>query len=174
MAKKPKQDAAPPEVGEGGEAAEPKPAGRRKLFIIAGAGLVVLLVAGGASAYFLGLFGRRAPPVEQAAPQPQVPRIAFMDLPDMTVNLAGTQTRPQYLRLKVALEIADPALAQQIQPMMPRILDTMQVFLREMRTADLEGSAAVHRLREELTRRINLVVQPARVEAVLFREFLVQ
>jgi flagellar FliL protein len=173
MAKKPKEDAAAPPAGEGDGAA--KPAGRRKLFIFAGAGLAALLVVGGGTAWFLGLFRARTPPPAQQQAQPApVPRVAFMDLPDMTVNLAGTQTRPQYLRLKVALEIADPALAQQITPMMPRILDTFQVFLREMRTADLEGSAAVHRLREELTRRVNLVVQPARVEAVLFREFLVQ
>jgi flagellar FliL protein len=177
MAKKPKKEEAPPEAPVGEDGAEAKPGGRRKLFIMAGAGVLTLTLVGGGAAWFFGLIGARARPPEQQQAQPAPPpppRVAFMDMPDITVNLAGTQARPQFLRLKVALEIPDAAMATQITPMMPRILDTFQTFLREMRTVDLEGSAAVHRVREELTRRVNLVVQPARVDAVLFREFLVQ
>ena len=38
----------------------------------------------------------------------------------------------------------------------------------------LEGSAGLFRLKEELLRRINLSVYPAKVEGVLFKEILVQ
>jgi flagellar FliL protein len=46
--------------------------------------------------------------------------------------------------------------------------------MRELRPADLEGSAGMFRLKEELLRRVNLTVYPARVDAVLFKELLVQ
>ena len=49
-----------------------------------------------------------------------------------------------------------------------------QGYLRELRPADLEGSAGLFRLKEELLRRINLSVYPAKVEGVLFKEILVQ
>jgi flagellar protein FliL len=62
----------------------------------------------------------------------------------------------------------------ELQPMMPRVLDTFQVFMRELRPQDLEGSAGLYRLKEELTRRVNVAVFPARVEAVLFKELMVQ
>ena len=62
----------------------------------------------------------------------------------------------------------------QIQPYLPRILDAFQVNLRELRPADLEGSSGLFRLKEELLRRINTAVYPARVEGVLFKEILVQ
>jgi flagellar FliL protein len=65
-------------------------------------------------------------------------------------------------------------MIDQIQPYLPRILDAFQIYLRELRPADLEGSAGLFRLKEELLRRINLSVYPAKVEGVLFKEILVQ
>jgi flagellar FliL protein len=48
------------------------------------------------------------------------------------------------------------------------------VHLRELRAVDLEGSAGLFRLREELTRRVNHAIAPAKIRAVLFRELVVQ
>jgi flagellar FliL protein len=53
-------------------------------------------------------------------------------------------------------------------------MDTFQVFLRELRPTDLEGSAGTYRLKEELTRRVNTAIAPGRITAVLFKEMLVQ
>ena len=50
----------------------------------------------------------------------------------------------------------------------------MQVYMREMRTSDLAGSAGLYRLREELLRRVNIAIYPAKAEAVLFKDVLVQ
>jgi flagellar FliL protein len=57
---------------------------------------------------------------------------------------------------------------------MARVLDAFQVYLRELRRSDLEGSAGIYRLREELQRRVNLAVYPASVENILFKEILIQ
>ena len=86
----------------------------------------------------------------------------------MTVNLASTGERAQYLRLKVSLELPDKQTRKSIQPYLPRILDAFQVYLRQLRSTDLEGSAGVFRLKEELMRRINSAIHPARVDDVLF------
>ena len=53
-------------------------------------------------------------------------------------------------------------------------MDAFQTFLREMRPSDLEGSAGLYRLRDELTRRVNLAVSPNKINAVLFKEIIVQ
>ncbi|OQW53593.1 flagellar basal body-associated FliL family protein [Candidatus Raskinella chloraquaticus] len=99
---------------------------------------------------------------------------SFFDLPELTVNLTTSGQRPQYLRLKLALEMGTGQANAQLEPLVPRVLDSFQVFLRDLRPADLEGSAAVHRLKEELMRRVNLAAQPVRIDAVLLREILVQ
>ncbi len=46
--------------------------------------------------------------------------------------------------------------------------------MRELRASDLEGSSGVYRLREELLRRVNIAVYPAKVDAVLFKDIVVQ
>ena len=65
-------------------------------------------------------------------------------------------------------------MAPDIQPLLPRVEDLFQVYLRELRPADLEGSAGTYRLREELLKRVNIALHPAEVDAVLFKELLVQ
>lgn len=162
MAKKPKAD------GEGGaEAAAPK---SKKLLVIGLAALVVL-GGGGAGAFF---FLKKPKPDQAEAAKPKP--VAFLEVREMTVNLANepNQERPRFLKLKVALEVKDAKTIPEIQPLMTRIEDSFQTFVRELRAAELDGSAGVYRLREELLRRVNVAVHPARVDAVLFKEVVVQ
>lgn len=150
--------------------------GRKKKLILFGAiGLVVLLAAAGGGYYFFMSGGSSAPEADPAGgPAPEAPKpVVFYDLPEMTVNLA-TDGRGTYLKVRIALEVRDKEMISQIEPFLPRILDAFQIYLRELRPADLEGSAGLFRLKEELLRRINLSVYPARVEGVLFKEILVQ
>ena len=99
----------------------------------------------------------------------------FVDLPEVLVNLsnAGAE-RTQYLKVKIVLEVADQKMVTQIQPIMPRVMDAFQTYLRELRPSDLEGSAGLYRLKEELTRRVNASIAPSRINAVLFKEIVVQ
>ena len=143
-----------------------------KLIIIAAAALLVV-VGGGVGGYFLFAGKKEAAEVKAAAPV--VKPVAFIDLPDVLVNLASPGgERTQYLKLKIVLEVPEQAMVQQIQPLMPRVMDTFQTYLRELRPSDLEGSAGLYRLKEELTRRVNASIEPARINAVLFKELLVQ
>jgi flagellar FliL protein len=43
-----------------------------------------------------------------------------------------------------------------------------------LRPSDLDGSVGLFRLREELTRRVNAVLAPGRINAVLFKEIVIQ
>jgi flagellar FliL protein len=43
-----------------------------------------------------------------------------------------------------------------------------------LRPGDLNGSAGLFRLKEELTKRVNVAVAPSHVSAVLFKEVVVQ
>jgi len=61
-----------------------------------------------------------------------------------------------------------------IKPAMPRVSDIFQTYLRELRSGDLNGSGGLFRLKEELTRRVNLAVAPHQVTAVLFKEIVIQ
>lgn len=157
--------AAAEELPEGADGKAKAPGkSKKKLFIYAGGGVLLLLVL--VAAYFFLFAGK---PGEK-----EEPKGVFFDLPELTVNLAATAERPQYLRAKVALEVSDDKVIEVIKKSLPRVLDAFQVHMRELRAVDLEGSAGLYRLREELTRRINHSIQPAKVRAVLFKELVVQ
>ena len=98
----------------------------------------------------------------------------YYDLPDLLVNLNTQGKQPRYLKLSVSLEIHDEKLIANLEKLLPRIVDRFQVYLRELRTEDISGSAGVYRLKEELLGRVNKAIEPAKVSDVLFREMLVQ
>jgi flagellar FliL protein len=154
---------------EGAEKAAPKSKSSLKLIAMVAGGLV-LAIGLGTGAYMMigGLH-------ESHAAAPAAKPAVFVDLPEVLVNLSNTGSdRTQYLKVKVVLELPDALLMQQIQPVMPRIMDTFQTYLRELRPTDLDGSAGLYRLKEELTRRVNIAIAPSKVNAVLFKEIVVQ
>ena len=160
------------EDAEGGEKAKSK--FKLKLppmkFLIIGAAALVL-IGGGAGAYFFFFARSHEPKVEASHVKPAV----FVDLPEILVNLSNPSAeRTQYLRIKVVLELPEQKMIEQITPIMPRVMDAFQTYLRELRPSDLDGSAGLYRLKEELTRRVNVSIAPARINAVLFKEIVVQ
>src|SRR6185312_346654 len=79
-----------------------------------------------------------------------------------------------FMKLTIALEVQNEAMMNAIQPRMAKVIDAFQVYLRELRPSDLEGSAGIYRLKEELLRRVNVAIAPAVVDGILFKEILVQ
>ena len=149
------------------------------LFVV----LPLLLVGGGgAGAYFSGLLdsvlgveqaeegGKDETDVDAEAMAPSV----FHELPTMLVNLNEAGKRANYLKISIKLELTNEEDVASVTTIQPRIIDRFQVYLRELRVEDLEGSAGMQRLREELLNRVNKVAHPVQVRDVLFAELLVQ
>jgi len=157
-----------------GEVIEAVPAAMGKLkLIIAAVGLLVIVGGGSATWYVLSRHAGEEMHAEAEAPQRKPP--VFVDVPDMLVNLVGVPgERVQYLKVKVVLEVREERQIEAIRPSMPRVTDIFQTYLRELRPSDLNGSAGLFRLKEELTRRVNAAVAPVQVSAVLFKEIVVQ
>jgi flagellar FliL protein len=182
MAKKEKEPEAEAE-GEKpeGEAAEgaPKKGFRKflskKILMIAVPALVLVLAGGGAGAYFF-LFKKAA--THEAKAEEEVPltppKVAFSDMQDILVNIQSNDGTPAYLKLGVSLELENEEQKAALEPLMPRITDQFQAYLRELRLDDLKGSAGVLRLKEELLRRVNVAAAPYKVRDVLLKEMIIQ
>lgn len=155
--------------GAGDDLDVPKSGKGRGLLIAAIVG--GLLLAAGGGAFFLFGMGGSDPSTPEAA---EAREAVFYDLPEITVNLNTNGQAAEFLKLSIALEVKDQSMISTIEPRLPRVMDAFQVYLRELRRSDLEGSAGIFRLKEELQRRINLAVYPATVDNVLFKEILVQ
>jgi flagellar FliL protein len=157
--------------GNAADAAEvPAPKRKLKLMIAAAAALLMVVVV--AAAWFL--FFRHPGDEMHADAAPAKPPV-FLEVPDMLVNLSAPPgERVQYLKVKLVLEVKEENQVEAIKPAMPRLIDIFQTYLRELRVGDLNGSAGLFRLKEELTRRVNTVISPSQVNAVLFKEIVIQ
>jgi flagellar FliL protein len=159
------------EGGAVGAEAMAAPKSKLKLIIIA---VVALALIGGGGVVYFFLFSHHGEEEKHAeAPPPKPP--SFVEVPDLLVNLVGAPgERVQYLKVKVVLEVKEEKQVEAIKPNMPRVTDIFQTYLRELRPSDINGSAGLFRLKEELTKRVSAAVAPTPVTAVLFKEIVVQ
>ncbi len=146
--------------------------GKKKIILFA---VLALLVAFGgvAGVYFSGILDGPETSAD-AGPPPLPVKTVFYNLPETLTNLNGNDQRPSFLKTKVILEINEGTDIDRLDRLKPRIIDVLQVFLRELRIDDLRGTQGLIRIREALLARINEAVKPTKVYSVLFHEILVQ
>ena len=161
-----------------GEGAPKK--GKKMLLIIIS---VVGIVAIGAGVYFSGILGGAAkgkpgePSAEElqkAAAEKLASAPVYFELPEFLVNLNSTTGRPSFLKMSVTLELRDKAAVVVMDANKPRIIDTFNTYLRELRPVDIQGSAGIYRLRNELLTRLNSTIEEGTVKDILFGEIIVQ
>lgn len=163
------------EGGQGGGKGGVKGSGRRKWILLA---MPLLLGGVGAGLWFGGILprwlgmGQAAHDDGHAADG--APASVFLDLPEIVANLNAGPRRTSYVKLKARLELTRSQDIARVQTVMPRLMDMLQTYVREMRPEELRGSAGTYRLREELLARALLVAAPVRIRDVLFVEILIQ
>ena len=90
------------------------------------------------------------------------------------MNLSDDGRRSTVLKISVSLELESEEALASVDQWLPRIVDNFQIYLRELSLEELNGSAGLNRLREELLRRVSLAAGTDDVRDVLFREMLLQ
>lgn len=152
----------------------------KKIILYFVAPALALLIAAGAGAYFFGLLTSDESEVtaengkDAHGQDAAMPEVAFFDLPEILINLNSSGKKEAYLKIRISLELDSKEATAALEPLIPRVIDNFQVFLREMRPEDLSGSAGMIRLKEELMHRVNLSLKPVVVKDILFKEILVQ
>ncbi len=141
------------------------------LFVVLPA-LLLLGGLGGGAWWFMS--GEPAEPSAEEAKKTAAAKAVFYELPEMLVNLNSGGKQTSYLRIRVALELESAEQAAKLEAVLPRVVDHFQVYLRELRIEDLNGSAGMVRLKEELMTRVGAAAPGAKVNDVLFKEMLVQ
>ncbi|WP_332773406.1 flagellar basal body-associated FliL family protein [Phenylobacterium sp.] len=187
----PEGDVAEGEEGEGAPAKKKIPL----KFLIIGAVAAVLVLGGGGTAGFMLLKpkpdeahgekkGGHEKKKEKKGEKKEGEKLAgevregpdgilFYTMPNVVVNMQTADGRATFLKLKLTLEVPDQETVDLLEPNMPRLQDMFQTFLRELRPEDLQGSQGSYQLRMEIQRRVNLVIAPSKVNAVLIEEMLI-
>ena len=162
---------------EGEETPGKKKLSKKKLIIIAVAALVVVGGAIGglvASGVLSKKHEQKAEGVELDEHGNTINKAVYYTLPEFLINLNTSSKSSSFLKTTVILELAKQTDVPVIESNLPRIVDGLNTYLRELRSSDLAGSAGIQRLREELLLRVNKAVAPTEVTDVLFKEIVVQ
>jgi len=164
--------------------AEGKGKSKSKLVIII-AGAVVLLGLGGGGAYLLGLVGGGgdAQAAKEAASQQEghtgtekgggEEKSAIASLDNFVVNLADEES-PRYLKVLMNVEFLGNEVPPAFATRRPQIRDLVLTLLSSKFVADVRTIEGKQQLRDEVTARINRVLEDDVVKAVYFGEFIVQ
>jgi len=140
---------------------------RRKLIIIAA---VISLVAIGAAVAIFWPKGAETDATAAAG----VNDGAYIEVPPMIVNLRSSDAQQRFLKLRFIIVAKNPAQSETIKARLPFVLDALQPFLRELRPEDLNGSAAVFRVKEEMMSRMVTTLGPDVVRDVLIQDLVQQ
>ena len=175
------------ETAQAAQAPTAPPAGKKKLIIIA---IIIILALAGAGGFFF--FKKKSSSHE---PEPAAPAesshsssshgghggadksndetgSAFYDMEEFIVNLTNGN-RAAFLKLSITLQVPKKVDPKSISEKIPIIRDNFQIFLRELRPIDLQGSSGAYKIKEELLMRINKILAPIQVEEIHIKDILV-
>jgi flagellar FliL protein len=200
--KKKEAEEAPPETAADGAEGEgaAKKKGPPMLIIAIAAGVLVL-GGGGAGAYFMFLAPKptaaQTAAAQAAAKKPEKKKddkkagdasgkpdpnaahkepgpdgVEYFKMPDVIANIQSPDGHASYLKLKLTFECDDDT-ADLLMDVMPRVNDVLQGFMGELRPDDISSSAGDMQLRQEILRRINLILAPHKITAVLIEQKLI-
>ena len=157
------------EEGEGG----PKKGGKKKLIIIGGS-VLLLLITGGAGVFFSGLLDEMLGFEEEDTGIIILEGKVFYKLEDITLNLNPEGPKSRFMKLGLTLVLLNEEDIVRIESRIPRIIDNVTAYMRELKPEELAGSANFYRVRENLLMRVQVAVAPVKVTSILFNSALIQ
>lgn len=161
--------------GEGGQTEKPKPKSSNKKKIIIFAILGVVLISAIAGGF---IFFQHQKKQEEERKQAEISsaksEIIYHDFDEMIINLNTENKGVSFLKIRLTLEVEGRDNLNAVVKFTPKIKDTFQLYLRELRPSDMQGSVGLYRLKDELILRINKIIYPSHVNDILFKDVLVQ
>lgn len=143
-------------------------------------GLVFILLIGAALGFLFltptgkALIGSEGIIEESTGAKYDLKSLAFTSLPEILLNLRASDGRPVILKVTFVIESSSAKIGEKIDKIKPMIIDQYQTHLRELDIDDLNSSAGLERMRQELISRTNSLLSPEKINNVLFKEFLIQ
>lgn len=136
--------------------------------------LVVVVLGGSGAAYYFGLF-------DDLLGKQSSSKIASIDLgvpvrhelPMIKADLKTGKCRSPLLRAVIVVEIGSKDLPR-LEAMQLRINDAISTYLRDFERQDMVGKKGSDRFRIASANIINDLIAPSRIQALIFKEFIIQ
>ena len=147
---------------------------KRKILITMLVGILIVILAGSTTTYFLGYLN----PILGTKPGKQLAELSLgspttHELPRFKADLKTGRCRAPSLRTVIVILLNSQHLSA-LQESETKVLDQVQMHLRDQERQDLVGKAGTDNLRLNIANIINNIIAPARISKVLFKEFLLK
>ena len=97
--------------------------------------------------------------------------IVFYDLPELAINVRGTNGAQELAKIKINLELSKIDDIKTLESFIPRINDAIIAHTSELTEKEIKNSERLYWLKEELLYRINLILDPVKVNNLNFKNF---
>ncbi|MBT1071942.1 flagellar basal body-associated FliL family protein [Pelotalea chapellei] len=182
-----KEDQAPEVEGEGG---------KKKMFIIIGAGVAVAVILGLVVFMMMGKGDKKEKEGEGTKTEAKAEGHGAAEAPKdgghgggkegaanaaanmfalepFIVNIYDGQEL-RYLKVKVEIEMASPAVKADLDARLAPIRDTILVLLSTKTLQDIQDVQGKNQLKDEILASINKIIPPGKIAKVYFTDFVVQ
>lgn len=160
-------------MSEDAEPEEEEPPKKSKLPLIIG---LVLALAGGGGGFYatwsgmiLGADSEHSDSEEAIEGETKID-VAYVPVDPLVISLQAP-AQAQYLRFRASLEVPTEN-QEEIERLMPRVVDVLNSYLRALEPADLEHPAILTRIRAQMLRRVQVIAGLQKVNDLLIMEFV--
>jgi len=160
--------------------AKKKKGGKGKLIIIIVVAALVVLGGTGGGLFYMGfldsMLGIEQEEGEDASHEEEPIELGtpiYYEIPEFVADLKVNECRAPFLKLSLTIQIDqnDKAIVDERQP---KIIDRIQMHLREQERQDLVGEAGAESLRADIVLIIDATIKPSKVQNVLFKSMVLQ
>jgi flagellar FliL protein len=153
---------------------------KKKLFIIIGVAVLVLLIAGGVGAwYFLKekpvAEGEKNPaqyvPVPTLDQQSQIGPMVNID--EFVVNIISGDAA-HYVKASLTVELTNEEVKIEVEQRMPQMRDAVLLLISNKTYEELQDLQGKKQLKAELSSKINSFLRTGKVTSIYFTNFVVQ
>ncbi len=183
-----KEEQAPVEAEGGG--------GKKKKLIIIGAAVAVAIILGAVVFMMMGKgdkkeagkegaetkteakaegggHGAAAPAGKEGAAGAAGAAASFFPLDPFIVNIYDGQEL-RYLKVKIEMEMASPAVKAEVEARLAPIKDAILVLLSSKTMQDIQDVQGKNQLKEEIMAAVNKNIPPGKIAKIYFTDFVVQ
>jgi flagellar protein FliL len=153
---------------------------KKKLFLIIGAGVLLLLIVGGFGAWYL--LKEKPAPEEKKDPAQQVPVPALnqqaqvgpmVNIDEFIVNIISGDAA-HYVKASITVELTSIEVQAEVEQRMPQMRDAILLLISSKTYEELQDLQGKKQLKAELTDKINSFLQLGKVTSIYFTNFVVQ
>lgn len=153
---------------------------KKKLFIIIGVAVLVLLIAGGVGAWY---FLKEKPVAEddknpaQHVPVPALDQQSqigpMVNIDEFVVNIISGDAA-HYVKASLTVELTNEEVKIEVEQRMPQMRDAVLLLISNKTYEELQDLQGKKQLKAELSSKINSFLRTGKVTSIYFTNFVVQ